>query len=113
MTKPSNNPTIASPYDMVGVPRFDARGLRRCDVPGVVLTAKGTAAAYFWRLPDDTIKLRIRWMGYDWSFKARHASGAPIPDDKESMDDFAWFVTEELYRWMTEDAADLPPFDEG
>jgi hypothetical protein len=28
------------------------------------------------------------------------------------MDDFAWFVSEELHRWMTEDAADLPPFDD-
>jgi len=51
-------------------------------------------------------------MGYDWSFEARLASGAPIPDDDASMDNFAWFVSEELHRWMTEDAADLPPFDD-
>lgn len=112
MAKPSNNPTSESSYAMVGVPRFDARGLRRCAVPGVVVTAKGTAAADFWRLPDDTVKLRIRWMGYDWSFEARLSSGEPVPADHTSMYNFGWFVMEELYRWTTEDAADIPPFDD-
>jgi len=100
------------PYLMHGVPKFYARGLQRCAVPGVAVRTNSSAVADFWRQSDGTIKLRIVWMGYDWSFEARLASGAPIPDDKAPMDDFAWFVSEELHRWMTEDAADLPPFDD-
>lgn len=101
-----------STYLLNGVPEFVARGLKRCAVPGVGVRINSTALADFWRQSDDTIKLRIVWMGYVWSFEARLASGAPIPGDKASMDDFAWFVSEELHRWMTEDAADLPPFDD-
>ncbi len=101
-----------SPYLMNGVPKFDARGLQRCAVPGVAVRTNSSAVTDFWRRKDGAIKLRIVYMGYDWSFEARLASGAPIPDDKESMDAFAWFVSEELHRWMTEDAADLPPFDD-
>jgi hypothetical protein len=99
-----------STYLLKGVPRFDARGLQRCAVPGVAVRTNSTAVADFWRQSDGTIKLRIVWMDCVWSFEARLASGAPIPDGQESMDDFAWFVHQELYRWMTEDAADLPPF---
>lgn len=112
MTKPSKSQTSARPYAMVGVPNFDARGLRRCAVPGVAVAAKDTAVTDFWRLPDDTIKLRIRWMGYEWSFEARLSSGEPVPADHTSMDNFGWFAMEELYRWTTEDAADIPPFDD-
>jgi hypothetical protein len=28
------------------------------------------------------------------------------------MEELAFVVAQELYRWMTEDAADLPPFDD-
>lgn len=101
-----------SPYLMNGVPKFDARGLHRCAVPGVAVRTNSYAVADFWRQRDGAIKLRIVCMGYNWSFEARLASGALIPDGQESMDDFAWFVHQELYRWMTEDAADLPPFDD-
>ena len=101
-----------STYLMKGVPEFVARGLKRCTVPGVGVRTYSTALADFWRQRDGTIKLRIVWMGYVWSFEARLVSGTPIPDDKASMDDFAWFVHQEVYRWMTEDAADLPPFDD-
>ncbi len=107
MTVPAGNT-----YLLNCVPEFVARGLKRCAVPGVSVRTNHTAVADFWRQDDGIIKLRIACMGYDWSFEARLASGAPIPDDKESMDAFAWFVSEELYRWMTEDAADLPPFDD-
>ena len=103
---------IGRPYLLTVVARFDARGLQRCSVPGVSVRTNSTAVADFWRERDGTIKLRIVWMGYDWSFDARLASGALIPDDKESMDDLAWFVSEELHRWMTEDAADLLPIDD-
>lgn len=112
MTKSSKNLTRKSSYAIKGVPKFDARGLRRCAVPGVVVAAKDTAAADFWRLPDGTVKIRIRWMGYDWSFEVRMSSGEPVPTDHLSMNNFGWFVMEELYRWMTEDAADLSPFDD-
>ncbi len=104
--------SAGSAYLLEGVSRFDARGLQRCAVPGVSVRSTTTAVADFWKHRDGTLKLRIVWMGYDWSFEARLASGAPIPDDNASMDYFAWFVSEELHRWMTEDAADLPPFDD-
>ena len=102
----------ASPYLFKGVPRFDARGLRRCVVPGVSIQLTSTSVADFWRHPDGSIKLRIGWMGWDWSFEVWLASGEPVPDDREAIEEFAWVVQEELYRWMTEDAADLPPFDD-
>lgn len=103
-----------SPYLMKGTPKFDARGLQKCVTPGVDLRVRtiGNASADFWRKRDGTLKVRVVWQGYEWSFEARLASGEPILDDQASMDDFAWFVSEELYRWMTEDAADLPPFDD-
>ena len=81
-------------------------------MPGVSAGSTTAAVADFWKHRDGTLKLRIVWMGYDWSFVARLASGAPIPDDDASMDNFARFVSAELHRWMTEDAADLPPFDD-
>lgn len=104
--------SAGSAYLLEGVSRFDARGLQRCAVPGVSAGSTTAAVADFWKHRDGTLKLRIVWMGYDWSFEARLASGAPIPDDDASMDNFAWFVSEELHWWMTEDAADLPPFDD-
>lgn len=101
-----------SRYLLKGAPEFVARGLKRCSVPGVNVRTNITAVADFWRRKDGAIKLRIVCMGYEWSFDAWLASETPIPDDKESMDDFAWFVYQEMYRWMTEDAADLPPFND-
>lgn len=114
MNKPLHNPTGARRYLIKGVPRFDARGLRRCIVPGTGagIHGQGASAANFWRHPDGTIKLRISYMGYEWSFEVRLSSGDPVPDSRASMDDFTWVVMEELHRWMTEDAADLPPFDD-
>lgn len=105
---------IVDHYLFKGVPRFDARGMPRCIVPGVGVRFQGRAAAVadFWRHPDGTLKVRIGWMGYDWSFDARLASGGAIPDDQASMDEFAVFVSEELLRWTAEDAADCPPFDD-
>ena len=101
-----------SPYLFRGVPRFDARGLRRCVVPGVCVQLTSTSVADWWRHPDGSIKLRIGWMGWDWSFEARFASGEPVPDERAAIEEFAWAVQEELYRWMTEDAADVTPFDD-
>ncbi len=103
---------VGSRYLLKGAPEFVARGLKRCSVHGVNVRTNITAVADFWRRNDGAIKLRIVCMGYDWSFDAWLASGAPIPDDEESMDEFAWFVHQELHRWTTEDAADLPPFDD-
>lgn len=102
----------ARPYLFKSVPRFDARGLRRCVVPGVCVQMTSTSVADLWRHPDGSIKLRIRWMGWDWSFEARLASGEPVPNGREALENFVWAVQAELYRWMTEDAADLPPFDD-
>ena len=40
------------------------------------------------------------------------AAGEPVPDEREAIEELAWAVSAELYRWMTEDAAGLPPFDD-
>jgi hypothetical protein len=103
---------VATEYAIKPVPRFNARGLKRCLLSGIDVHANGKASADFWRRPDGTIKLRIAFMGYDWSFEARELSGASIPDEEECMDMFGSVVAQEIFRWMVEDAADLPPFEE-
>lgn len=50
-------------------------------------------------------------MGCVWSFRALRSTGESIPNDLDSMAVFADFVTQELRRWMAEDAPDTPPFD--
>ena len=50
-------------------------------------------------------------MGYVWSLRALGPTGESIPNDQDSMTVFADFVTQELRRWMAEDARDTPPFD--
>ncbi len=55
--------------------------------------------------------LRVTWMGYVWSFRALGPTGKSIPNDRDSMAVLADFVTQELRRWMAEDAPDTPPFD--
>jgi hypothetical protein len=102
----------SSTYRFKGVPRFDARGLRRCVVPSVSVQLTTISVAAWWRHPDGSIKLRIVWMDWDWSYDVRLMSGEPVPDERAAIEEFAWAVQEELYRWMTEDAADLPPFEE-
>ena len=104
--------TTASLYLFKVVPRFDAKGLRRCVVKGVCVQLTSASVADFWRHPDGSIKLRIGWLGWDWSFEVWLASGEPVPAEREAIDEFVWAVQEELFRWMTEDAADLPPFDD-
>lgn len=54
--------------------------------------------------------MRVTWMNEPWSFKATLKSGKPIGNNATEMEKFADFASDELYRWMTEDAADLPPF---
>jgi hypothetical protein len=103
---------VCTEYAIQAVNAFSARGLRRCLLPGLGIHANGKADVDFWRVPDGTIKLRITYMGYDWSFEARELSGAAIPDERDSMDAFGWAVSEEVHRWMVEDAADLPPFED-
>ena len=104
--------TVSTEYAIKPVPWFDARGLKRCLLSGIDVQANGKASADFWRQSDGTIKLRIAFMGYNWSFAARELSGASIPDDDECMDMFGWVVANEMCRWMAEDAADLPPFED-
>ena len=49
-------------------------------------------------------------MGWDSSFEVWLASVEPVPAGSEAIEEFVWAVQDELFRWMTEDAADLPPF---
>lgn len=107
----------AANFSVEGVPDFSARGLRRCVVPGASCTVRGdalttsTSEADFWCGRDGVVLMRITWMRYAWSFRVLQGSRLPIPDDREWMERFAFVVAQELHRWMTEDAADLPPFD--
>ena len=94
--------SAGSAYLLKGVSRFDARGLRRCVVPGVSARSTTAAVADFWKHRDGTLKLRIVWMGYDWSFEARLASGALVPDDAVSVDNFAWVLSEAHHWGITE-----------
>lgn len=55
--------------------------------------------------------MRISWMRYAWSFQVWQCNRDSMPDELESMERLAFAVAQELHRWMTEDAADLPPFD--
>lgn len=106
-------------YSIQEVDAFDARkDMQRCTVPGVGMGfATGgrhanASNANFWRHRDGAIMVRISWMGYVWSFRALLASGKPIPEEAAALAHSEDCVQQELYRWMTEDAADLPPFDE-
>ena len=109
------SPTSA--FRVTGLPAFSAKGLRRCAVPGVGCTIPGdlsgssSSLADFWRGKDGAVWLRVTWMGYVWSFRALGPTGKSIPNDRDSMAVFADFVTQELRRWMAEDAPDTPPFD--
>lgn len=106
-------------YSFQEVAAFNARqGMRRCTVTGVGMgfatsgRHANTANADFWRHRDDAIMVRVSWMGYVWSFRALLASGKPIPEEAVALTHFEEHVQQELYRWMTEDAADMPPFDD-
>ena len=56
--------------------------------------------------------MRVTWMGNTWSFRALQSSGEPISNEAARMEELANHVMDELYRWMTEDAADITPFDD-
>lgn len=106
-------------YVFHAIPAFNARkDMRRCMVPGVGMGfASGgryanTSNADFWRHRDGAMMVRISWMGYVWAFRALLASGEAIPEEAAALAHFAEFVQQELHRWMSEDAADMPPFDE-
>ncbi len=108
----------AADFSISKIPHFNARGLRRCVVPGAGCSigtdavGSSSSTADFWCGRNDAILVRITWMGYSWSFQVLDGSGQPIPNEKEPMEELAFVVAQELYRWMTEDAADLPPFDD-
>lgn len=101
-------------FSVTGISDLDARGLRRCVTPGVGCSSggKSSSVADFWRSKDGAVLMRISWMGYSWSFRALTSSGEPIPNEKRSMDAFGDFVIQELLRWVSEDAADLSPFED-
>ena len=79
-------------FSVTGISDFDARGLRRSK--------------------DGAVLMRISWMGYSWSVRALTSSEEPIPNEKRPMDAFGDFVIQDLLRWMSEDAADLSPFED-
>ena len=105
-------------FSVTSIPSFVATGKRRCAAPGVGITIMGGplgstyCVADFWRVQDGAVLMRVSWLGCSWSFQAQTGSGQPIPNEHEPMEEFADFVAEELERWMVEDAADLPPFED-
>lgn len=102
-------------FSITLIPQFDARGLRRCVVPGVGtgLTGYTASVADFWQGHGGAVWMRVTWMGNQWSFQVLQKSGELIPNEAAHMEGFANHVMYELHRWMTEDAADLPPFCDG
>lgn len=103
-------------FSFTSIPDFTARGLRRCVVPGTSTSfslrgARHTQAlADFWQGKEGAVLMRVSWIGYCWSFSVHQRSGMPIPDESASMQALAVCMQQELFRWMTEDAADEPPF---
>lgn len=102
-------------YCFTPIPDFSARGLRRCVIPGVGTSLKGvggstSSVADFWQGPGGAVLLRVTWMGYRWSFRVLQHSGEAIPNRSAPMTGLADRVMQELHRWMTQDAADVPPF---
>ena len=97
-------------FSLKAVEPFDAsKDMQRCTVPGVGMSFAtndrhaNASNADFWRHRDGAIMVRICWMDYVWSFRALLAV---------ALAHFEEHVQQELYRWMTEDAADMPPFDD-
>ena len=101
-------------YLITLIPSFNAKGLRRCAVPGVgVGFVEGSASvADFWRGLGGAVWMRVTWMGNTWSFQILQSSGEPIPNEAARMEELTNHVMDELYRWLTEDAADITPFDD-
>lgn len=106
-------------FSLKAVEPFDAsKDMQRCTVPGVGMSFAtndrhaNASNADFWRHRDGAIMVRICWMDYVWSFRALLASDEPIPEEAVALAHFEEHVQQELYRWMTEDAADMPPFDD-
>ena len=105
-------------FSLTPIASFIATGKRRCAVPGVGCTNLGGyfgstySFADFWRGQSGGVLVRVSCMGYRWSFLAQRRSGEPIPNERKPMEDFGAFVMQELHRWMAQDAADLPPFED-
>lgn len=113
------SPVVAvQDFSFTPIPRFSARGLRRCVVPGagISLAMKGaritSSVADFWQGPGGTVLARVTWLGYQWSFRVLQHSGEGIPNRHAPLTKLADQVMRELHRWMTQDAADLPPFSD-
>ena len=97
-------------FKLVEIAPFDARsGCRRCQLPGVAVSAPGPcsrATADFWR--DRRGRVLVRWssLGYSYSFEAVLGSGEDIPD--EAMEALGDFVANLLWDWVNEGVDELP-----
>lgn len=112
--KPKAEPFLIKAVDPFGARR---RALHRCSPRGVdmgvfdgVIPVKGPLSS-FWRHRSGAVMLCTAWMGYTWSHEAWSGSGAPIPDKDTEMDELAHYVMQRLFEWMTDGAADMPPFE--
>lgn len=67
--------SLSADFSITGIPNFNARGLRRCVVPGAGssigtdVVGSSVSTAEFWRGRDGAVLVRITWMGYSWSFQ--------------------------------------------
>jgi hypothetical protein len=104
-------------FSIAQIAPFNARGRRRCAVPGVGATVwvgatqSMQSVADFWQGQDGAVLMRVTCMNWCWSFQVNQSSGKPLHSQHELMGELAVCVEQELVRWMAEDAADLPPFD--
>ena len=100
----------SSIFVLTEIPHFDARrGYKKCDMPGVGASHVGDrriAHAHFWRDRSNNVVARFTCTEYQYSFEARLASGATIPENQ--MEDFGTYVSEVLALWLVEGVDDNP-----
>ena len=87
---------------------FNARGLRRCLIPGCGIggTSYGPMDADFWRDRQQRVLVRFSWAGYSYHYGVVLAGGEKVPD--ASMDAFLGCVEDIQLEWSA-DAPDVPP----
>lgn len=103
-----DNETNNSKFRLIQIEPFDARGLKRCNPPGVGVKVGVTpkADSYFWR--DRSGKVVIRWssQGYVYHFEAARNDGEEISD--LDMDELGTFIANLMHGWVIEGVDDLP-----
>lgn len=87
---------------------FNARGLRRCRIPGCGIsgTRHGQLNADFWRDREQHVLVRFSWAGWAYHYRAVLTSGEQVPE--AIMDALLESVENIQLEWSAE-APDVPP----